>query len=78
MVMSIEEVTHTYTVIWEFQTEATGPVDAVAAFLHRIEVGKYDRAVGMPILEVRQFVDTDKPDKVCEVDASTWVIKEIS
>ena len=71
-------VTHTYTVTWEFQTEATGFIDAVDAFLHRVEVGKYDRAVGKPILTVRKFVDTDKPDEVCEVDTETWITKEIS
>lgn len=76
--MPPEEVTvHTYKVIWEFDVEATDPIDAVDAFLHRVEVGKHDRAVGMPILEVRQFVDTGEPPKVYEVDTSTWITKEV-
>lgn len=77
--MPLEEVTvHTYKVIWEFDVEATDPIDAVDAFLHRVEVGKRDPAVGKPILEVRQFVDTDKPDKVYEVDTNTWITEEVS
>jgi hypothetical protein len=70
---------HTYRVLWPMDLEAETPKQAAMMYLMRVlELGQESISDDdRPILEVRQFVDTDKPDKVFEVDTLEWTVKEV-
>lgn len=68
---TIDEAVHTYTVIVKRMGEYTDP-KAAAEEMNEFMRTYHEKAVGdadRPIFEVRQFVDTDKPDKVVWVDS---------
>ena len=62
---------HTYKVHIVTDIEAPDPVMATEAIMELLASGQW-----FPIIEVRQFVDTDAPDKVYEVDTKDFTIVE--
>lgn len=65
---------HTYRVIWSHDLEAESPEEAAMSFLSwalalgEMTISDDDR----PILEVRQFRDTDLPPLCVKVDTLDW------
>lgn len=65
---------HTYRVLWSMDLEAETPKQAAMTYLMRVlELGQQSISDDdRPILEVRQFVDDDKPPLCVNVDTLDW------
>ncbi len=65
---------HTYVVVLKLDMEAESPIDAGKTFMNELVAMRDGGIDFMPVLEVRQFVDSGEDWKACNVDTYDWTI----